>query len=202
MKYAYYILFVLTIYINTKTYAQERTDILEAFNIENVGKYIKASCIIKAGNTCAGIKLYRSTDSLNFNLINILPGVCGYDNIPAYYELLDTLPIRNTKAYYKMEFGGSGFTEILAVEFFDFNNSKIEIWPNPIDSYLQVYIENLNSEIINYTIIDNSGIQIYNATTIDNSFKLNVDFLSTGLYTILFEGQNGDYKGYRKFLKN
>lgn len=164
------------------TFAQERTDIIKSFDIENKGKYIKASCVIKSGNTCNGIKLYRSTDTINFSIIGIIPGICGFDDNESYYEFNDTLPVVNDTAYYKMEFGGSGFTETIAIEFLNLNNQSIQIWPNPINDISRIVTLNKDFKDFEYEIFSMSGEKLEKGNGRGDRFIINSDVYADGMY--------------------
>ena len=68
--FCFNILLLGTVY----SYAQSRILELSAtpFNQNVVINYL-----ISAGNSCAGYQIYRSTDSVNFDLIHDYSGICG-----------------------------------------------------------------------------------------------------------------------------
>ncbi len=195
------IVFTILYSINySLTFAQERTDIIKSFDVENTGKYVKASCIIKSGNTCTGIRLYRSTDSINFLVIGIIPGVCGFDDNESYYELNDTLPIVNDTAYYKMEFGGSGFTETIAIEFLDLNNQSIQIWPNPINDISRVVTLNKDFKEFEYEIYSMSGKKLEKGIGRGDKFKINSEAYTDGLYYLIIKNIKDSEVFQTKFI--
>ena len=47
------------------------------FSAVQVETKVQLNFTIKAGNTCNGIEIFRSPDSVNFSLIGDIQGVCG-----------------------------------------------------------------------------------------------------------------------------
>ena len=71
--------------------------ILDDFALDlNQGKVLLA-WTIKSGNVCNGIQIYRSPteDSLNFELIEDIQGVCGDLSSPVTYTFTDEHPKQN-----------------------------------------------------------------------------------------------------------
>ena len=58
---------------------------------------------IKSGSVCNGIQIYRSTDSLNFVIIENIDGACGDLASSVTYTYTDSEPINNKINYFKFE---------------------------------------------------------------------------------------------------
>ena len=96
---------VLFIFIATMVSSQT---ILDDFALDlNQGKVLLA-WTIKSGSVCNGIQIYRSStgDSVNFDLIEDIQGVCGDLSSPVAYTFTDEDPMPNQVNYYKLLLGG------------------------------------------------------------------------------------------------
>jgi hypothetical protein len=109
------IFFVLLISFSTA--AQEV--IYKDFNVYSANGKIYITCTIQGGNTCNGITLYRSEDSLQFDILEHLPGTCGNTDYDQKYTFTDHNPIKNKRSWYRLYLGGQGYTEALGTEYYD-----------------------------------------------------------------------------------
>jgi hypothetical protein len=165
--------------------------ILSDFDIDlNQGKVLLA-WTIKSGNICNGIEIYRSTfnDSVGFEIIEEIQGVCGDLSAPVAYTFTDQSPVLNTVNYYKLHLGGQEYSQVLSVEVVQIPSNSYLLRPNPIYGTSDLLFENANNENIELKIYDDFGSIIYKEQTNGNHFILDSNSLSSGLYYFTIENQ-------------
>ena len=102
------------------SYSQTINISLDYFNIFEYNNQVFVDITLSPGNTCNGIKLWRSTDSLNFIEVVYLDGVCGNSSYSTTYNLVDSSPILNSLNYYKVQYGSNILSEIYEILVLDF----------------------------------------------------------------------------------
>ncbi|MBS1537597.1 MAG: hypothetical protein JST20_07615 [Bacteroidetes bacterium] len=163
------------------TFAQSNTIIENFTAFENNGA-IDLNWFISSGNTCSGIKIYRSADSTNFELIGAIEGVCGSVSTRAPYNFADENPIINSFNYYKLELGGRGSSEVISVEIIDKSIGGYQIRPSPITTKSKLYFDNLKKSEHQIHIYSIQGVKLYSGITNDDYFLLNSSHYASGIF--------------------
>ncbi len=112
---------------------------------------------IKGGNQCNGIKVFRSTDSLNFSQIGDIAGICGSPDFAQGYTFVDDSPEENAVNYYKIELGGQGFASSSGVHYVKLLEDGYKVYPNPITDQSRLYFNNTSGQKHTLQVIDYSG---------------------------------------------
>ena len=91
-------------------------DIAQKINYSNFflfqdNKQITLHWSIDSGPTCNGITILRSLDTLNFEVIGNILGVCGNITSSQIYYFTDTNPISSNYNFYKLRLGYGQFTK-------------------------------------------------------------------------------------------
>lgn len=170
--------------------------LLDNFSATEFNGKVSIRLTMSSGSTCNGIKFYRSDDSINFNQIASIEGVCGLINSPVFYEQIDAEPIFNKKSYYKVEIGIYGFSDILSIELIDINVHDVQVRPNPVKDKALVYFGNPFSEIHFLHLYSNIGELLQVIETQENFFELDFSGKNAGMYFITINRQ-GHLFGYR-----
>jgi len=68
-----------------------------------------------AGSTCDGIVIERSLDSILFEPVGRIFGLCGAIAEPVEYRYVDGDPPEFRKVYYRIELGGNGYSSIRSI---------------------------------------------------------------------------------------
>jgi len=166
----------------TSSCISQLSTIVENFTaFENNGK-IDLNWFISSGNTCSGIKIYRSADSTNFELIGTIEGVCGSISTRSPYNFSDESPLKNSYNRYKLELGGSGFSEIVSVEIIDKGQTGYQIRPNPVSTNTKLYFDNLIKSEHQLEIYNLQGIKILTLSTQEDYFLINSLGFQSGIY--------------------
>jgi hypothetical protein len=162
-------------------FAQENP-IVDEFDVFESGGKVYLSCIISSGNTCNGIDVLRSIDSLNFDVVGHIGGICGNSLTPTPYNFIDKTPIKNRISYYKLEFGGYGFTKIISVHVIDTEEFGFQIRPNPANYKTTIYFENTENDEYQLSLYNMNGIEVLSQSTSTNQFELQIGNLLSGIY--------------------
>ena len=165
--------------------------ILDDFTLDlNQGKVLLA-WTIKSGNVCNGIQIYRSSteDSLNFELIEDIQGVCGDLSSPITYTFTDENPKQNQINYYKLLLGQE-FSDVLEIEVLFIPANSYLLKPHPITSSSLLYFYNSNNNDVELKVFDDFGSVIYKSQTTSNSFILDSSIISSGLYYFTLENKS------------
>lgn len=180
---------ILFVFIATMVSSQT---ILDDFALDlNQGKVLLA-WTIKSGSVCNGIQIYRSTieDSLNFELIEDIQGVCGDLSSPVAYTFTDENPVQNQVNYYKLLLGGQEFSEVLGIEVLLIPSNSYLLKPHPIVSSSSLYFYNSNNNDVELKVFDDFGSVVYKNQTNSNRFILDSSMISSGLYYFTLENKS------------
>tara|TARA_B100001057_G_scaffold490395_1_gene578563 strand:+ start:5156 stop:5722 length:567 start_codon:yes stop_codon:yes gene_type:complete len=165
--------------------------ILDDFAIDlNQGKVLLA-WTIKSGNVCNGIQIYRSSneDSINFELIEDIQGVCG-DLISAVaYTYTDETPTPNKVNYYKLLLGQE-FSDVLGIEVLFIPSRSYMLKPHPVRNSSALYFNNSNNHNFELKIFDDFGSIVYLHETNSNRFILDSTMVASGLYYFTLENKS------------
>lgn len=186
MKKMFSILFVFVVTLMTGQ------TILDDFALDlNQGKVLLA-WTIKTGSVCNGIQIYRSSglDSVNFELIEDIQGVCGDLSSPVSYTYTDDNPLQNQFNYYKLLLGGQEVSNVLGIEVLFIPSNSYLLKPHPISSNSELYFENANNNSFELKVFDDFGKVVYKNETYSNRFILDSSMISSGLYYFTLENKS------------
>ena len=172
---------ILSIFMNA-LYSFSQETILDQFSAENVSGKVLLAWTIKSGNTCNGIRIYRSDDSLNYTEIGDIQGVCGNSGYAVNYTYQDDSPSLNKVNYYRLNLGGQGLTYSVSVQVIDVGQNDYFLEQNPIGAETKLYFKNLTGEPYFLTIYSADGMHKETKETSSDYFELNQFNYSTGLY--------------------
>ena len=184
MKVVKHIFYLLLLLVSTSAMAQNDNGhpILDKYNVFESGGKVYISCTISSGNTCNGIDVFRSEDSLYFDNIGNIAGICGSSSSPVSYDFVDETPILNKTSYYKLELGGYGYSTVTALKVIDTQGFDFQVRPNPANDYSIIYFENDFNNKFELILFNHSGNIILTKETFTNQFDLNTAVLNKGLY--------------------
>jgi hypothetical protein len=182
MKVWFKIFIVGMVLLASHTAFAQTTTILDRFRVSQLNGKVILEWVISSGSTCNGIRIYRSTDSVDFNLIGAILGECGSISEPVLYTFTDSLPVSNRINYYQLELGGNGSSEIVSIEIIGTDQGDYQIRPHPVNNESGIYFNNSNNSNCQLRIFNIYGFELYRASTNQNFFILQSDFLPSGLY--------------------
>lgn len=188
-----YIIIPFLILLHFASSAQEVD--LDYFTLDKNNDNILIKWAITRGQTCNGILITRSTDSVNFARIGEIEGVCGSPEFQQPYSFIDENPIYNKKVFYRLELGIRDFSEIISIEFIKKNEAGYQVRPQPITDNARIFFDNpqfLNYELSIYNL--NSQI-IYQSETNSDNFNLQTQSWPSGIYVFLIKSDKESIKG-------
>lgn len=160
----------------------QHNPILENFSVREVSGDVFLSWTIVSGNTCNGIRIYRSVDGVQFSEIGDIAGVCGSTSSPTPYDFLDSNPTKNSLNYYRLELGSNGSSEILVLEVIDIQNGGYKIRPNPVSTSAKIYFDNDNNVLHFLSLYNLNGQFIASLKSEDDYFDFDASQFMPGLY--------------------
>jgi hypothetical protein len=156
---------------------------LNKFIATRIGETVYLTWNIKAGSTCDGIQVFRSTDSLNFYKIGEIPGVCGDVFESRSYTYTDFIPEKNRVNYYKIGLNENGFSQIITIDLISFNNKGYQVRPNPMVHESLIKFENSNKQWSELCVYSLNGSRVLQLQTSTDFFEVYSSGLLPGYYT-------------------
>ena len=182
LKHISVLIFVLLSVNLTAQTEEPGHPILDDFRVFEISGKVFIDVTISSGNTCNGIMVWRSDDSLNYTMVGEVLGICGNSTTPISYNFTDPSPIKNIKSYYKVELGGAGFTNTVSIVIIDTKDFGFQIRPNPANEKAVIYYENPSNEEFELILFNLSGNKIVTKKSSTNTFNIDVLDLARGLY--------------------
>lgn len=161
--------------------AQDAAEVI-AFKAEEFNGKVKLTWTIKAGGTCNGIGIQRRLDGTAFAEVGTLEGVCGNLSFPTNYEYTDLEPVLNRVNFYRLDLGGSGFSDTVSVEVIHLGKDNYVIFGNPLNETGTLYFRNDTSASVLVQFMSLDGKPEVEYRTNERSIILKrSDFGSSGL---------------------
>ena len=189
MQKTYLLLLFLLISSALKAQETESLDAITAF--ENNSKvYLRWT--MKSGNTCNGIRIYRSLDTTSFNTIGQINGICGSSTESISYDFTDESPSLNAINYYTIELGSLGFSKIVSVEVLDFK-SGILVRPQPSQTDVELVFKNDLSDEYSIQIYNLQGKVLLEKSGNSDRFNIDLSYHPSGIYIYkIYNNEKGD----------
>jgi len=197
-RLSFLVLFKLMLFLilcngTTQLHAQE-LPYLNTFSASETNGKVYLHWIISSGNTCDGVRVFRSSDGVQYNQIGEISGICGSPYSDVSYEYWDTLPLLNTTSYYKLELGNLGFSLVETLQIYDFSIQSYQLVPHPFSTGGTITFKNPSFEMARLRIFNLHGHLVLEDEQNDNKFQIPVGILKAGIY--VFEIVTSE----RKFL--
>lgn len=147
---------------------------------------------IDSGPTCNGITVWHSTDSLNYEEIGNIGGVCGGSSSATPYNFTHDSPILNSINYYKLRLGYAQFSEIKTITIKYTQPGKLYVYPNPTSD--QTIIEFNNDHLDRYSVFisDNLGNVVHKKEGVtEGRVQVNTTVWNSGTYFITVTDNGG-----------
>lgn len=140
------------------------------------------------GNTCDGIRILHSKDSIQFNEIGLIGGICGSKTETVKYNFTHETPVINGKNYYQLEFGNVLYSEVIQIELVHYSNGY-QIRPHPINQNAQILFDGKDPPY-RIEFINNQGTLIAKKTNGDTFFDIHaMDFIQNLMYFRIYNAK-------------
>lgn len=155
---------------------------LDYFDIKQYNGDVYVDITLSEGNTCNGIIIQRSLDTIYFQNIAQFEGICGNTSLPTSYNFLDENPILNQTSYYRVQFGNNIYSEIIEILIIDSQDNEYQLRPHPANNETTLYFNNqpgIKYELILYRI---DGVKVLKSMSSSNNFPIETSKLNNGFY--------------------
>ncbi len=186
------IILVLLFSVNL-SFAQT-SNIISFFGGTQLNQAVYLSFTVVAGQTCSGIKIERSSDSLNFYQIGEIVGTCGSVSTPVNYSYTDSFPIKNSDNYYRLAPGNADWSTVIKVYFNAQDKSEILITPNPLVTTARINYQNPLTKTVHWKMFDINGKMVSEGRTKDDSFTIERKTFPSGSYFLHLTLDNNDFQ--------
>ena len=176
----YFVLWLLS----TSAFGQLPPGVIDRLAARAVGNKVQVEVTLSAGYTCNGIIITRSTDSLQFETIGLIGGVCGDSAASVSYSFTDSFPPTNQRLFYQLLLGGRIATDTRQVVVYDFDRRPLWVVPNPAKDWIEVRFEAVpgSKEII--LLYDARGKLLESLEIEDGLATIVVSQLQAGIYVL------------------
>jgi hypothetical protein len=158
------------------------------------------SWTLKAGNTCNGVQIQRSTGSSSFEEIGEIPGVCGSVDDDVDYIFLDSLPVLNTPNRYRLELGNEGISQVVEIQITGLRNNDYQIRPHPVSQRSVLLFKNDKRQKLTLQLTNMNGKRVQEAVTDGEHFTLDRTDFSAGVYLFTIRDQRGQLTNLGKVV--
>lgn len=175
---------------------------LDRFDALQKDESVYLDWILSSGSVCFGLSIQRSTDSINFETVGQIPGICGSLNTPVQYQYLDQTPPLNQKLYYRLSYNGLGQSHIVSLLVHSFAGDKYKIYPQPVVTTSTLIFSNPKSESCTLEVYNIEGKIVATEQSSSNEFQINAEDWNSGLYQFLIRDPQSKNLIRGKFLVN
>lgn len=188
----YFVLWLLS----TSAFGQLPPGIIDRLAARAVGNKVQVEVTLSAGFTCNGIVITRSTDSLQFETIGLIGGVCGDSAASVSYSFTDSFPPTNQRLFYQLLLGGRIATDTRQVVVYDFDRRPLWVVPNPAKDWIEVRFDAApgSREII--LLYDARGKLLESLEIEDGLATIAVSQLQAGVYVLRSKQKPELYKKF------
>lgn len=174
---------IVTLIGVSKLYAQGIS--YSGFILGQYNKSILVNWTIDSGSSCNGITIYRSDDSLVYEEIGSIAGVCGNSSEPTHYNFTDKEPLLNKTNYYRLKFGNGQISETRSLHFTYVEPNDIIIRPNPAkDNIILELNKDQNSNFMIRIIHEDGHVVVSHDNLFGETIFLDVSYLTSGSYIL------------------
>ncbi len=173
--------FILCLLILSSSFAQNEA-VIGYFNATELNGRVFLTWNIKQGNTCNGVKVEHSVDSVNFAEIGSIEGVCGSNSANVAYEFTHHNPTLNAVNYYRLLLGGVGYSWVISEKLVAINELGYTIAPQPITEKSTLYFENPNNKEHRFIVSSLSGGIVHSELSLGEQINLGELKFRSGIY--------------------
>lgn len=193
LNYLKLIIILISFLKFSSLFSQTGSISLDFFDIKQYNGNVYVDITLSQGNTCNGIIIQRSLDTIYFQNIAQFEGICGNTSSPTRYNFLDENPIQNQTSYYRVKFGNNIYSEIIEILIIDNQNNDYQLRPHPANNETTLYFNNqpgVSYELILFSI---DGVKIRTLKSSSNKFFIETSTLNNGFYIFLIKQGSTNY---------
>ncbi|MFT4679165.1 MAG: hypothetical protein ACI84C_002668 [Flavobacteriales bacterium] len=181
MKPSKLILLAFFFICTSSTLAQDDA-VLGYFTAVQNDDHIQISLAILRGSSCQGIGLERSSDALNFEPIDFIPGVCGGSEFTEVYSFTDKSPLEYSDNHYRLKLGSKGLSHSISIRFVRLEDGY-RIYPTPAQNWAVIKYDNPTALEYYFTVYSINGQLLESEPSITtNEIYMDLGHYSSGTY--------------------
>lgn len=192
-------LIFLVLCFSLRSFGQNES-IIHGFTATEFNGKVLLTWAIVQGETCNGVEILHSTDSVNFTQIGSIEGICGSTAASISYDFTDVDPIPNEINYYRLHLGGAGFSKIVSIEVLDLSGANYILRPNPIVDFSELIFSNNTAATFQLNILSAQGKTVYEDQTNGEFFVINANDFDQGVYYFSIQKESEAPKITGKFI--
>ncbi len=164
--------------------------LLGKFSVSQLNGQVALFWQMVQGSTCNGIQIYRSTDSISFERVGYIPGICGsvFESVNFYFT--DSMPVANAVNYYYLELGSIGVSDVLSINVLSSENGGYQIRPHPVIDHAIIYFDKADGLSHIIRIYNMQGQEVFSEESDDDYFNITTDVLPVGSYAFTISSSN------------
>lgn len=175
---------LLAFLASLQTFGQLPPGVIDRLAARAIGNKVQVEVTLSAGYTCNGIVVTRSTDSLKFETIGLIGGVCGDSAAAVSYNFTDSFPPTNQRLYYQLLLGGRLATDTRQVVVYDFTRRPLWVVPNPATHWIEVRFDAAPGSTETFILRDWRGKALQQFQIEDGLAQIAVFQLMPGMYVL------------------
>lgn len=176
--------FLVAFLASIETFGQLPPGVIDRLAARAVGNKVQVEVTLSAGFTCNGIVITRSTDSLQFETVGLIGGVCGDSAASVSYSFIDSFPPTNKRLHYQLLLGGRLATDTRQVVVYDFTTRPMIISPNPTKDGVEIRFEAPVGSTELITLTNQLGVEVLRVLTEDGWARFSIVHLPAGMYFV------------------
>lgn len=178
------LLHLVLLLFSTLALGQLPPGVIDRLSVRTLGNKVQVEVTLSAGYTCNGIVITRSTDSLTFETVGLIGGVCGDSAAAVSYSFIDSFPPTNKRLHYQLLLGGRLATDTRQVVVYDFTTRPMIISPNPAKDGVEIRFEAAvgSNELI--TLTNQQGVEVLRVLAEDGWARFSMGHLPAGMYFV------------------
>lgn len=162
--------------------AQENHPFIKSISLFQQEDVVVLRWVIHGGNTCQGMRIFRSENEIDFSQVGIISGICGSTDSDELYTYVDSSAVANANNYYHIEFGSQGLSDAEGIFFEQFGEDDILVLPDPINNRARVLFSNDDYELALLRVVDRNGLLFREMTSMNQEIMVNMSGWKGGLY--------------------
>ncbi len=163
-------------------HAQEHPFLSEFTLIETSGS-ITLYWTLVAGSTCAGTKVERSMNGVEFSVVHEIFGVCGAVSEPVSYNWTDPAPPEFSTVYYRLQLGANGTSSIQSLVFDQLVTTDQRVYPSPASDVVKIALRLPQRAAVDLRVWNSAGkLMIERIGEAGPAHEINVKDLPAGVY--------------------
>lgn len=158
---------------------------LSTFTLTDEENGVRLDWTMVAGSTCMGTDIQRSKDSLDFQVVGSIEGLCGSIDGPVDYTFTDTSVPGFGPWYYRLALGLNGSSPVRRVEHLLSSDHDIRVFPNPTEDAVTIVLQAKDQDEVTIGLSDIHGRAVSQHAAAGNVHLYPVGNLPPGTYVVL-----------------